>query len=270
MTLIDTHCHLSDEKLGKTKEVLKRARAAGVTKIIIPSTNLEDAKRAAVIATQENQYSLAGIHPEEVDNLYRLPRFARNDEEGMTETIKDLTKIIESSSRVVGIGEIGLDFYFDKEKKTEKKQRELFHKQMELAANLRMPVAIHMREAEIEMVSEMKAMYKLPIGQFHCFAGSLDFLKMILEKGFYVSFAGNITYKSADELRNMIHEVPLNRLLLETDSPYLPPEPLRGTINEPANVKIIAEFIASELNLEPLKLAEITCQNTKCLYSLDI
>ena len=107
-------------------------------------------------------------------------------------------------------------------------------------------------------------------GQFHCFAGSEEFLEMILERGFYVSFCGNITYKTAGNLRELLRRVPLDRLLLETDSPYLAPEPLRGTVNIPANVKIIAEFVATELNLDLPKLAEITSQNTKCLYSLDI
>jgi TatD DNase family protein len=259
MTLIDTHCHLTDERFTDIKDVLKKARSGGVTKVIMPSTSLADAKRAAAIAVQENQYCLAGIHPEELETV-----------EDMDTEVEGIKKIIESSSRVVGIGEIGLDFYFDKEKKTEKKQIELFRKQMELAVELRMPVAIHMREAETEMVREMEQMHRLPTGQFHCFAGSEDFLEMILAKGFYVSFAGNITYKSASNLRELIRKVPLNRLLLETDSPYLAPEPVRGTVNEPANVKIIAEFVAQELNLEPLKLAELTCQNTKCLYSLDI
>src|SRR5258706_2782578 len=200
--LIDTHCHLTDERLTDTKEVLRRARAAGVTKVIMPSTSLEDAKRAAVIAVQENQYSLAGIHPEELETV--------EDVETEMEAIK---RVIESSSRVVGIGEIGLDFYFDKEKKTEKKQKELFRKQMDLAVEMRMPVAIHMRGAEEEMTKELIEIHRLPTGQFHCFAGSEDFLKMVLKMGFYVRFAGNITYKSAANLPAMLHQLTLNKVL---------------------------------------------------------
>ncbi|KKT30999.1 MAG: TatD family hydrolase, TatD DNase family protein [Microgenomates group bacterium GW2011_GWC1_44_10] len=132
-----------------------------------------------------------------------------------------------------------------------------------------LPVATHMRGAEEEMKNEILGMRQLPRGQFHCFAGSQEFLEMILAKGFYVSFCGNITYKSAGNLRELLLRVPRDRLLLETDSPYLPPEPLRGTVNTPANVKIIAEFVASELNLGLQELAEITSQNTKCLYSLE-
>lgn len=255
--LIDTHCHLTDERFDDVKKVLLEASEAGVKKIIIPSTSVEDAKRAAVIANQERQYSLAGIHPEEIEMIQNI------DEE-----IKDIENLLELE-QVVGVGEIGLDFYRDKEKKTEAKQREIFRKQMELAYLKGLPTAIHMRGAEKEMEEELTNLKRLPAGQFHCFAGSPDFLRTILDLGFYVSFCGNITYKSAGNLRELLKTVPADRLLLETDSPYLSPEPLRGTINKPANVKIVAEFIASQLNLELQSLAEITSKNAICLYSLE-
>ncbi|HBC45145.1 MAG: Hydrolase, TatD family [Candidatus Collierbacteria bacterium GW2011_GWB1_45_35] len=284
--LIDTHCHLTDRRFSDIGEVLKRAQEAGVERVIFPSTSVEDAKLAVEIAEKYQQYCLVGIHPENVEDLYglsRSPRRPRNDDgmdsgslAGMTDVvIGELEEIIKSSKRVVGIGEIGLDFFYDKEKKTKEKQIELFRRQMELAVENNLPVAIHMREAEEEMRDELdnfrRAHRDAPLrGQFHCFAGSEEFLEMILERGFYVSFCGNITYKTAGNLRELLRRVPLDRLLLETDSPYLAPEPLRGTVNIPANVKIIAEFVATELNLDLPKLAEITSQNTKCLYSLDI
>ncbi len=286
---------MTDEKFSDVKDALKKAYSAGVKKIIIPSTSLEDARRAVVIATQENQYCLAGIHPEEVEKMFNdIPDGFRvkpgmtlmgggsstpataDRYLGMTESEKldivmeELKKIIESSERVVGVGEIGLDYYWDKEKKTKKMQTELFLKQMQLAADSKLPAAIHMRGSEEEMKIELLSMKSLPTGQFHCFGGSSEFLELVLSKGFYVSFCGNITYKSAGDLRYLLKQVPLKRLLLETDSPYLSPEPLRGTVNGPANVKITAEFIASELNIDYRKLTEITSQNTKCLYSLDI
>ena len=277
--LIDTHCHLTDRRFSDIGEVLKRAQEAGVERVIFPSTSVEDAKLAVEIAEKYQQYCLVGIHPENVEDLYglsRSPRRPRNDDgmdsgslAGMTDVvIGELEEIIKSSKRVVGIGEIGLDFFYDKE-------IELFRRQMELAVENNLPVAIHMREAEEEMRDELdnfrRAHRDAPLrGQFHCFAGSEEFLEMILERGFYVSFCGNITYKTAGNLRELLRRVPLDRLLLETDSPYLAPEPLRGTVNIPANVKIIAEFVATELNLDLPKLAEITSQNTKCLYSLDI
>lgn len=256
--LIDTHCHLTDEKFRDVHAVISEAANVGVKKIIIPGTSLEDSKRAAVIANQEGLYSLAGIHPEEVDSISDI------DFE-----LREIIKLL-NLDQVVGIGEIGLDFYWDKEKKSEASQRELFRKQMLLASDTRLPAVIHMRNSETEMTDELLALKHVPRGQFHCFTGSSIFLDLILSMGFYVSFCGNITYKSAGDLRNLLKSVPLDRLLLETDSPYLPPEPLRGTVNSPANVKIVAEFIARELNIETQELAEITTKNAKCLYLLDI
>ena len=255
--LIDTHCHLTDERFADIGEVLRTAGGLGVEKVIMPSTDVADAKRAIEIAERENQYCLLGIHPENAEKIV-----------GVDEEMNEMKKQFGSKT-VVGIGEIGLDYYWDKEKKTEEKQVDLFRRQMALAVELSLPVAIHMRGSEEEMRSEILGMKKLPRGQFHCFAGSSEFLEMILSLGFYVSFGGNITYKSAGNLRELLKNVPPNRLLLETDSPYLPPEPLRGTVNTPANVKIIAEFVASELAMDFSELAEITSQNTKCLYSLE-
>ena len=268
--LIDTHCHLTDERFTDIEKLLEEARMAGVEKVIMPSTSLSDAKKTMEIAEKYEQYCLVGIHPEEVVNLYRVQINSGKTLGGVIENaMEDLEKIIKRSKRVVGVGEIGLDYYWDKEKRTEERQTELFRKQIELAVENNLPAAIHMRGAEEEMRRELLAMTQLPRGQFHCFAGSADFLEIILTMGFYVSFCGNITYKSAENLRGLLKKVPQNRLLLETDSPYLPPEPLRGTVNTPANVKIIAEFMASELNLSTGELSEITSQNTKCLYSLE-
>ena len=253
--LVDTHCHLTDPIFNNIEEVLQKANTAKVRKVIIPSTSVEDAKNALQIAEKYKQFCLAGIHPGELSKGKK---------------VEELRKIIESSSRVVGIGEIGLDFYQDKEKVTIKEQVDLFREQVELAMESDLPVAIHMRNAEEEMKNELMAMKAIPRGQFHCFAGTQDFLETVLRLGFYISFCGNITYKSAVNLRELLVKVPENRLLLETDSPYLPPEPLRGTVNTPANVKITAEFVAKMLGTTIEKLANSTTENAKCLYSLDI
>ena len=287
--LIDTHCHLTDQKFTEVKKIIEEAIAAGVEKIFVPGTSIEDSKRAVAIAEQEDLHAMVGVHPEEVENLFRLPRreyTPRNDNlSGMDrhssctrfamtndvvdQMIDELEEIIGRSNRVIGIGEIGLDFYFDKKKKTKEKQIEIFVAQMKLAVHLKMPVVIHMRDAEEEMLAVLTKMETLPRGEFHCFAGSEDFMKYILEKGFYVGFDGNFTFKSAQNLRELVHKVPLNRLLLETDSPYLAPEPLRGTVNTPRNVKIVATAVATELNLETEKIIEQTGQNALCLYSLE-
>jgi len=346
--LIDTHCHLTDERFTDIGKVLGEAKKAGVGKVIIPSTSIADAKKAVEIAEKYEQYCLVGIHPEEVETLYGLGgdqqgdssqdylhsksgiasvrgTETRNDGGVLDKAMEEMEKIIRGSKKVVGVGEIGLDFFTGHDKNNpfrpeytnqeKDRQKQLFRRQITLAIENNIPVAIHMRKAEEEMREElemfmekyqngdgstpsgtsgrvkpgmtsvvsgpprstppiggfaMKAERKFKLrGQFHCFAGSKEFLEMILANGFYISFCGNITYKSARNLRELLKKVPLERLLLETDSPYLPPEPLRGTVNTPANVKIIAEFVASELNLSTRKLAEITSQNTKCLYSLE-
>lgn len=261
--LIDTHCHLTDQRFSDVSETLKVAKMSGVEKVIIPATSLEDSKGVVVMAEREKQYCLVGIHPEEVEKVF-------DDKDNPTETTyKELDQLIKSSKRVVGVGEIGLDFYYDKEKTTREKQLELFRLQIKLAQKNSLPVAIHMRgDAEVEMEAVLRENSSLR-GQFHCFAGSADFLKLVLDLGFYVSFCGNITYKSANDLRVILQGVPLNRLLLETDSPYLPPEPLRGTVNTPANVKITAEFVAEQLKISLEELARATTENAKCLYSLD-
>ncbi len=257
--LIDTHCHLTDSKFTDVKKTIAEAKDAGVEKILIPAGNIEDSKRAVLIAEQEEQYAMVGVHPEDMESVTSVDQM-----------ICELEELIGKSEKIVGIGEIGLDFYWDKEKKTKEKQLEIFVAQMEMAVRLKLPVVIHMRDAEEEMLVVLTQMESLPRGQFHCFAGSESFLKFVIDKGFYVSFAGNITYKSAVELRRLVHLVPLNRLLLETDSPYLSPEPVRGNVNTPANVKIIATAIAHELSLDTQKLIEQTGNNAICLYSLDI
>jgi len=257
--LIDTHCHLTDRKFERVRKIVEEARRVGVENIILPGTSIEDSKRALLIAEQENLLALVGVHPEDVGSI-----------DSVDQMIYELEEMIGNSDKVVGIGEIGLDFYWDKEKKTKERQIEIFEAQMEMAIRLKLPVAIHMREAEEEMWSVLEKLSEQPRGQFHCFAGGEKFLKYILANGYYVGFDGNITFKSAGKLRELLHKVPLEKLLLETDSPYLSPEPVRGSLNTPANVKIVAEFVAQELDLDTEKIIEQTGNNAICLYSLDI
>lgn len=258
--LIDTHTHLSDSKFSDIKSVIYRAEKSDVKNFIVPTTSISDLRKTVDFVKKYKQvFVLAGVHPEEIGSI--------NDSDIM---VSEMERLISKNKHVIGIGEIGLDFYYDKEKLSIVKQVDVFRKQLDLAVRLNLPVAIHMREAETETLEVLNSLDVRPIGQFHCFAGSSTFLKKAVEWGFYISFAGNITYKSATELRTLLKQVPLERLLLETDSPYLAPEPVRGTINEPANVKILAEFIAKELGETIEKISEITTQNAKCLYSLDI
>lgn len=271
--IIDTHCHLSDDKFaGDLDAVIKRANKAGVGKMIVPSVDLEDAEKVIeIIEKYDGVYGLMGVHPE---NSHKVSPSLRKRETFL------------KNKKVVGIGEIGMDFYWDKEKKTKKQQIQLFKIQLELAIELDLPVVIHSRGAEEEIREVLDSLQgRVLKGQFHCFGESEEFLEYVLERGFYVSFGGNVTYgyskippseesdvrrtpRRSDFLRELLKEVPLERLLLETDSPYLPPEGKRGERNEPCNAIITARFIADFLNISLEELARQTNKNAQCLYQL--
>jgi len=253
--MIDTHAHLTDPKLDTQVEmVLGRAKKAGVVKVIVPGTDLRDMWQVKQLTEKyEEVYGLAGIYPGNVDDVDDLDK-----------ALAEIESLLTASPKIVGIGEIGLDCYWTD--RNIKKQREFFKAQLELAVRKNLPVAIHSRKSEGPIRETFMEMEKLPRGQFHCFGESPEFLGFILEKGFYVSFCGNITYKSADHLRQLARQVPLGRLLLETDSPYLAPEVGRNRPNEPANVKIIAEYIANLLDVPLETLINQTSTNAKCLF----
>lgn len=265
--LIDTHCHLTDKKLiDQAEEIIARAREAGVERMIVPTGGLLDGKKAIGLAEKcESVWATVGIHPEVLAGE-TIPAWRGEWLAAGGDWVNRVRELARSSNKVVGIGEIGLDFYHDKEKRSQEIQMRIFQEQLELAMELDLPVAIHMRAGETEMRQVLTQMEKLPGGQFHCWAGSEEFLAEVLKKGFYVSFCGNITYKSAGDLRELIKKVPPDRLLLETDSPYLAPEGRRGSVNEPSNVKILAEYIAELLEVPFSTLINQTTKNAKCLY----
>ena len=253
--LIDSHCHLTDKKFLNVDEIIKRAKEVGVEKIIVPAVNFKDSKKIIELAKKHQElYALVGIHPECVQDVSNLKI-----------QMSKLKSLIQNSNKVVGIGEIGLDFYWRSDNK--KQQIELFKAQLKLAVELNLPVVIHNRNADREIKAVIESLEKFPAGQFHCWGGSREFLLWVLERNFYISFAGNITYTKAEELRNLLKLVPKNRLILETDSPYLTPEPIRGNQNEPKNVKILASFQAKLLGIQEKALIAETGKNTLCLFS---
>jgi TatD DNase family protein len=253
--LIDSHCHLTDKKFLNIDEAVRRAREVGVKKIIVPAVNLKNSKEIIELAKKhEEVYALVGIHPEYVQDVLNLK----------TQMLK-LKDLIQNSSKIVGVGEIGLDFYWRQDNK--KQQVELFKAQMELATEFKLPVVIHNRNADEEIREIIEKLNEVPSGQFHCWGGSREFLLWVLSKGFYVSFAGNITFAKAKNLRGLLKLVPKNRLVLETDSPYLTPKPIRGNQNEPKNVKILASFQAKLLDVAEETLITQTGKNTLCLFS---
>lgn len=256
--LVDSHCHLTDERLEKrVKDVLKEAKKEGVEKIMVASGNAEDGEVVIGLVRRFKELDgVVGIHPEMV----------RENSFDVEVEIKKLEELIKKEKEVIkGVGEIGLDFYYNKEKKNKEVQIKLFKGQLRLAKKWKLPVVIHMRKAEEEMREVLEEFGGLK-GMFHCWSGSEELLRFVLDRGFYVSVAGNVTFKNADELRKLVKLIPNGKLLLETDSPYLSPEPVRGRLNEPKNVKILARFVAKLKGVETQNLIKQTGKNYLCLF----
>ncbi|MCM8779749.1 MAG: TatD family hydrolase [Candidatus Omnitrophica bacterium] len=251
--LIDTHCHLDFPDFDNDRDqVLARAKDNGVGFIINIGSSLENSRSSLELARKYDFiYAAVGIHPHEADSF---------SQEGYEE-IKKIAK----ENKVVAIGEIGLD-YFKNFSKEQNQQRQ-FHELAGLAKELRLPIVIHCRQAQREVLETLKPImpHKIVV---HCFSGDRDFLKHCLELGFFVSFTLNITYKKAQELRKLVEVVPMDRLFLETDAPFLPPEGMRGKRNEPALVKKLAEEISKIKGISFQQVEEATTLNAKEFFNL--
>jgi len=242
MELIDTHCHLTFEPLaGDVEAVVQRSRAAGVTGWVTVGTDPQHNRKAVELAERfEGMYAAVGIHPHEAKNvtaqaLAELKELARND-------------------KVVAVGETGLDFHYDLSPRLD--QRRAFAAQLDIARQMNLPVIIHCREAFAETIDILEQFIRLD-GRlrgvvFHCFSGSTEQARVVLGHGFYVSFTGVVTFKNAEKTRSVAKMVPLERLMLETDCPYMSPEPMRKQkINEPALMTHTAQCLA-EIKQMPL------------------
>lgn len=248
---VDTHAHLDDEKYDKDREdVIKRAEENGVEKIINVSFDLKSAKRAIDLAGQyENIYAAVGCHPKS------------QEESGYVFNKSDFLKTAKQP-KVVAIGECGLEL---KNPDDLISQREIFEAQIKLAQELNLPLIVHCRDAHQEVI-EILAKAGNVKGVIHCFSGSWQSAQRYLDMGFYISFNGIITY--ASDYDKVVKNMPIDRLLLETDCPYLSPAPFRGQRNEPAHVKYVAQRVA-EIRNEPLeKIAQITTENAKKLFQI--
>ena len=264
--MIDVHCHLNFHSFEKDyDEVIKQAFEAGVTKIINVGTKIDSSKKAVELAQKyENLYAIVGIHPHHADKL----------EQGWFEKLETLAK----KPKIVGIGEIGMDYFRYKSNDIvdPKLQKEVFIKQIELAHKLKLPLQIHNRHAGqdiLDILLNHKAYLLNPPGMFHCMSGDLDFLKKVLELGFYIGFDGNITYSGLapgedTDLKNLVKYTPLDRIVIETDSPFLTPKPHRGSRNVPSYAIITAKFIA-KLKTIPFETIEAkTTENATKLFTL--
>jgi len=253
MFLTDTHAHLDFPQFDSDREeAIERALAAGVSRILNVGADLASSRRAVALAKAHPQiYAAVGVHPHDAKTL---------TEEVLTE-LRELAR----HPQVVAIGEIGLDFYRDLSPRDV--QRQAFERQLALARELDKPVIIHDREAHAEVMDTLRRWQGLR-GVLHCFSGSLEMARRAVELGFYISIAGPVTFKNARRLPEIVRQLPLERLLIETDCPYLAPHPHRGERNEPAYVRLVAEAVAEIKGLPLEEVARVTTANTQTLFGL--
>ena len=256
MELIDSHAHLDGEKFADDRAaVVERALAAGVVKIITMGDSLESSARSVALAERfEPIYAAVGIHPEEAQ-----PMTAATDEQ---------LAAWAAQEKVVAIGEIGLDYYWEKDEEKRALQRAIFVRQLDLARQLKLPVCIHDREAHGDMMKILKTEGRGLRGVLHCYSGSWEMAAELLKGDWYFGIDGPLTYKNAAKLPEIVQRLPAERILVETDSPYLSPMPFRGKRNEPAHVLYVAKK-AAELRGESLEdFARATRENTRALYGI--
>jgi TatD DNase family protein len=262
MSLIDTHCHLTDPLFYEDVDgVIAAADKAGVTQMITVGTDIPTSINAVEMAAKYPEvYAAVGIHPTEI--LSTKIQDPNNFQHLIFKSMNELEKLLQEP-KVVALGEIGLDKHAEPSEVEYERQKELFLAQITLAKTYRKPIIIHSWAVKDDVLTIMP---KGVQGVFHCYEGSKKYLKRILDYGFYVSFTGNITY-AADRLA-VAAEVPLNRLLLETDSPLMTPLPFRGTRNEPVNVRLIAEAHAGSRGIGVEEVVQATSQNARRLFKL--
>lgn len=255
MKLIDTHCHLNDERLYQDLDnVISRALQTGVEKMIVIGWDKASSELAIKLAEQYPFiYACVGFHPENLDGV---------DEKTLYEVLN-----LSSHPKVVGIGEIGLDYHWEKDPTKREIQKEFFIKQIEYANKVGLPISVHNREAFQDTLNILKE-HKPIGGVMHCYAGSVENIQDIINLNMYIGLGGPVTFKNAKTPKEVAVGVPLERLVLETDSPYLSPHPLRGTVNEPSNIILIADEIANLRNMSKKHLLEVVYDNSCKLFNL--
>lgn len=253
--LIDTHAHLQDEDLKKDLEkVLNRAQDAGLEKIICVGYDLASSQEALSLARKYRQvHAVVGIHP--------------HDAQKFNPDVKDKIFAMARDQRVVAIGEIGLDFYRDLSPRDI--QRQAFREQIKMAQEIGKPIVIHDRDAHQEVMEIIKAEKAgKNQGIMHCYSGALPMANELIKLGFYISFAGPLTFKNASKAHEVAAKIPMDKILVETDCPYLSPEPFRGKLNEPANVKYVAAKLAELRSKSIDEIAYLTNLNARKIYRI--
>ncbi|NQU03316.1 MAG: TatD family hydrolase [Syntrophaceae bacterium] len=253
--LIDTHAHLEMSEFDKDRDaVIERALENGVDAIIAVGINLEDSKKAIALAKSHDAvYATVGVHPHDAKSID-------------TATYDSLKKLAEKE-KVVAYGEIGLDFFRDRSPRDIQIKR--FQEQLDLAGELKLPVVIHSRDAHSETFEILKKHKGNLRGVLHCFSGDYEMATKYIDLGYYISIPGTITFPNAGKLVEVVKKMPLDSLLVETDSPFLTPAPKRGRRNEPAYVAYVAKKISEIRGLTPEKVAIATTENARNLFGID-
>lgn len=256
--MIDTHAHINmDCYKDRFDELLEDIKSSGVEKVIIPGVIPSDFAGIADMAEKYDMlYGAVGVHPSELKDL-------------PSDWLQQVEKFI-SRKKIVAIGEIGLDYYWDKEEENHNFQKDVFIQQIELAKKYKLPVLIHDREAHGDCFDILSNLIngEIPV-IMHCFSGSAEFAKQCLKQGWYLALGGVITFKNAKKMKEVAKLIPLDKLLLETDSPYLTPVPHRGEENSPAYVRFVAEEIASIKGISFEEVDRATTQNAYKIFNLD-
>ena len=253
MDFFDTHAHYNDEKFEEDRDIIiNQIKENNIKYVTVVGYNIESSIKAIEIANKyDNIYATVGISPNDLESEIDL------------EKIESLAQ----DKKVVAIGEIGLDYYWNKENKD--LQKDIFVKQIEIANKMELPISIHTREALYDTLDILKNRIKVKnTGIFHCCPLNIELIKEAVKLGFYISFSGNITFKNSKNANKCIEAVPIDKLLIETDSPYMTPEPYRGKRNNSIYVKLVAQKIAEVRNMELTDIAKITLENGKKVYKI--
>lgn len=253
--IFETHAHYDDERFDEDRDILiEKLFQKNICNIINVGASIESTKTTIALAKKyENMYAAAGVHPSDIAGL---------NEETLA-WLKEQTK----DPKVIAVGEIGLDYYWDKEEEVQKAQRYWFAQQMGLARESQLPVIIHSRDAAEDTMRVMKEVHAEEIpGVIHCYSYSPEMAKEFIKMGYYIGVGGVVTFKNAKKLKETVMQIPLERILLETDSPYMAPEPHRGSRNDSGNLVYVAEKIAELKGITAKEVENATLTNARKLF----
>ena len=258
MKFFDSHAHLNDEKFDEDREeLIEKIHNDEIEKFITAGYSIESSKKAIELCKKYKfMYPICGISPNDIPQT----------EDQLWKDLAEIEQIIKTNNLTVAVGEIGLDYYWNKENKD--LQKLAFIEQIKMANKLGLPIVIHTREAVMDTIEILKQNEVIKKGIFHCCPLNRELVKEALTLGFYISFAGPVTFKNSKNADEIINLVPNDKMLIETDSPYLSPEPLRGRRNDPRNVKLTAQKIADVKGLSLEEVANITYENAMRIFEI--